>query len=193
MPNALDSEKFPPAEDNVIRGNEIFWNNFNFHEGVPSKPKSSGVVPLVPIGTGLLLLGGRRNLVEDNRVYGNYAMGVAAVEAILLEENPQARALIGNVVRDNAFGLEGTDLNGRDLAYDGNGTANCFGPNSGVAVTIPASGSTLSPCPFDGANAFSAAAQAEMVSFTGKAAVAAWIKHPHAPKPGYTPLELYKP
>jgi len=62
-----------------------------------------------------------------------------------------------------------------------------------VAVTIPASGSTLSPCPFDGANAFSAAAQAEMVSFTGKAAVAAWIKHPHAPKPGYTPLELYKP
>ena len=139
MPNALDSEKFPPAEDNVIRGNEIFWNNFNFHEGVPSKPKSSGVVPLVPIGTGLLLLGGRRNLVEDNRVYDNYAMGVAAVEAILLEENPQARALIGNVVRDNAFGLEGTDLNGRDLAYDGNGTANCFGPNSGVAVTIPAS------------------------------------------------------
>ena len=120
MPNALNSEKFPPAEDNVIRGNEIFWNNFNFHEGVPSKPKSSGVVPLVPIGTGLLLLGGRRNLVEDNRGYGNYAMGVAAVEAILLEENPQARALIGNVVRDNAFGLEGTDLNGRDLAYDGN-------------------------------------------------------------------------
>jgi len=96
----------------------------------------------------------------------------------------------GNVVRDNAFGLEGTDLNGRDLAYDGNGTANCFGPNSGVAVTIPASGSTLSPCPFDGANAFSPAAQAEMVSFTGKAAVAAWIKHPHAPRPGYTPLEL---
>ncbi len=72
----------------MIRGNEIFWNNFNFHEGAPFKPKSSGVVPLVPIGTGLLLLGGRRNLVEDNRVYGNYAMGVAAVEAILLEENP---------------------------------------------------------------------------------------------------------
>ena len=62
-----------------------------------------------------------------------------------------------------------------------------------MAVTIPASGSTFSPCPFDGANGFSAAAQAEMVSFTGKAAVAAWIKHPHAPKPGYTPLELYKP
>ncbi len=79
VPNALDSEKFPPAEDNVIRGNEIFWNNFNFHKGAPFKPKTSGVVPLVPVGTGLLLLGGRRNLVEDNRVYDNYAMGVAAV------------------------------------------------------------------------------------------------------------------
>ena len=53
VPNALDSEKFPPAEDNVIRGNEIFWNNFNFHAGAPFKPKTSGVVPLVPVGTGI--------------------------------------------------------------------------------------------------------------------------------------------
>ena len=34
-PNALDSEKFPPAEDNVIIDNDIFWNNFNFHQGNP--------------------------------------------------------------------------------------------------------------------------------------------------------------
>ena len=75
VPNALDSEKFPPAEDNIIRENEIFWNNFNFHAGAPFKPKNSGVVPLVPVGTGLLLLGGRRNTVEDNKVFGNYAVG----------------------------------------------------------------------------------------------------------------------
>ena len=37
VPNALDSEKFPPAEDNIIRGNEIFWNNFDFHKGAPFK------------------------------------------------------------------------------------------------------------------------------------------------------------
>ena len=34
-PNALDSEKYPPAEDNVIIDNDIFWNNFNFHQGNP--------------------------------------------------------------------------------------------------------------------------------------------------------------
>ena len=33
VPNALDSEKYPPAEDNVIIDNDIFWNNFNFHTG----------------------------------------------------------------------------------------------------------------------------------------------------------------
>ena len=35
VPNALDSEKYPPAEDNVIIDNDIFWNNFNFHQGKP--------------------------------------------------------------------------------------------------------------------------------------------------------------
>src|SRR5215216_940416 len=55
VPNSLDSEKFPPAEDNIITDNDIFWNNFNFHAGAPFKLKTTGVVPLVPIGTGVLL------------------------------------------------------------------------------------------------------------------------------------------
>jgi len=121
----------------VIRGNEIFWNNFNFHRGAPFKLRTTGVVPLVPVGTGLLLLGGRRNLVEGNRVFGNYTVG--------------------------------------------------------VAVTLPADGSTLATCPFAGADVFDPAAQAQLTALAGEAAVAAWIKHPHAPKPGYTRLELYKP
>ena len=29
VPNALDSEKFPPPEENVITDNDIFWNNFD--------------------------------------------------------------------------------------------------------------------------------------------------------------------
>jgi hypothetical protein len=193
VPNALDSEKFPPAEDNVIRGNEIFWNNFDFHKGAPFKIPTEGAAVLAPVGTGVLLLGGRRNLVQDNRIYGNYAIGVAAIEGILLEQNPQARALEGNQVTGNAFGLDGTDLNGRELAYDGNGSGNCFAGNSGVSVTIPADGATLASCPFSGANAFSESTQREMLGLAGEASVAAWIKHPHAPKPGFEPLELYKP
>jgi len=190
-PNALDSEKFPPAEDNIIRDNEIFWNNFNFHEGAPFKIPTEGTATLAPVGTGVLLLGGRRNVVEDNEIFGNYAVGVAAIEGILLQDNPQARALEGNIVRDNRFGLNGTDLNGRELGYDGNGAGNCFAGNTGVSVTIPADGSTLVPCPFTGANTFSAEAQGQMLLLAGKASVPAWIKHPHAPKAGYEPLELY--
>ena len=193
IPNALDSEKFPPAEDNIIRGNEIFWNNYNFHKGAPFKIPTEGTATLVPVGTGVLLLAGRRNIVEDNEIYGNWGIGVALVQGILLQKNPQAVDLVGNEVRDNRFGLGGTDLNGRELAYNGNGSGNCFGWNTGVSVTIPADGSTLSPCPFAGANAFNQAAQDEMLSLAGEASVAAWKRHPHAPKQGIEPLELYTP
>ena len=48
IPNALDSEKFPPAEDNIIRDNEIFWNNFNFHKGAPFKIATEGTSALAP-------------------------------------------------------------------------------------------------------------------------------------------------
>src|SRR5436190_5174878 len=33
VPNALDSEKFPPPEDNVITDNDVFWNNFDYYKG----------------------------------------------------------------------------------------------------------------------------------------------------------------
>jgi Pectinesterase len=192
VPNALESEKFPPAEANVITDNDVFWNNFNIHAGAPFKPKKSGVVPLVPVGTGILLLGGRTNRVEGNRVYGNYLIGVAAVEGILLDKTLEARALIGNQISGNAFGLGGADRNGRDLAYDGNGTGNCWGPNAGVQTTLPADASKFPACPFAGPNAFSQDAQNEMVGFTGAAALKGWIKYPHKAKAGYTPLEVYK-
>ena len=61
-PNALDSEKYPPAEDNVIIDNDIFWNNFNFHQGNPPfTVRKEGTAALAPVGTGILLLGGRGN------------------------------------------------------------------------------------------------------------------------------------
>jgi hypothetical protein len=112
---------------------------------------------------------------------------------VLINKTPAARPLAGNTVRDNAFGLGGTDLNGRELAYDGNGSGNCFAGNTGVSITIPADRSTMPSCPFSAANAFSTDAQNQMLSMIGEQAVPLWIKHPHAPKPGFTPLEIYKP
>ena len=193
VPNALESEKFPPAEDNVITGNDVFWNNFNFHRGAPFKPKKTGVVPLVPIGTGILLLGGRTNRIEDNRVFGHYLAGVAAVEGILLDKTTEARALIGNRVTGNAFGEGGADRNGRDLAYDGNGTGNCWGPNAGVQATLPADPAAFPACPFGGANRFDSAVQGELLGYAGANAVNGWIRHPHKARKGVAPLEVYEP
>lgn len=194
VPNALDSEKFAPPEDNVITDNDVFWNNFNYYAGAPFPLQREAAGTPYPIGTGILLFGGRRHVITNNRVYGNYLVGVGAVEQLLLKQ-ADAQDLVGNRVRDNSFGAGGADLNGRDLFYDGNGTDNCWGPNDGVAVTVPASGSTMSPCPFEGANAFDAAAQGEALNWAvgDPTHEAFWIKHPHAAKAGITPLERFTP
>jgi hypothetical protein len=191
VPNALDSEKFPPPESNVITDNDIFWNNFNFHKGHPPfKVRTDGTAVLAPVGTGILLLGGRGNLIEKNRIYGNWLTGVAAIDGILLQENPAAISLDRNTVRDNQFGLGGTDLNGRDYVYDGSGSDNCFSL-TGVGVTEPADKSTFANC--TGANGLNMTVRNTMLSWIGEAALNAWNRHPHATKPGYTPLEVFNP
>ena len=192
VPNALDSEKFAPPEDNVISDNDIFWNNFNYFKGAPFvlRKGATGDVPY-PIGTGILVFGGRRTEITGNRISGNYLIGVGAIQQILLKQK-DAQDLVGNQVSGNTFGVGG-DFNGRDLFYDGNGTGNCFGPNTGVRVTTPADASTMAPCPFTGANAFSPAAQGEAIGWTAGDPTheAFWVRTPHPSRPGIVPLELY--
>jgi hypothetical protein len=191
VPNVLDSEKYPPAEENVITDNDVFWNNLNFHEGnAPYKVRESGVPFLAPIGTGILLLGGRGHTITNNRIYGNYLGGVAAIDGILVVKNPQAKSLDRNKVHDNQFGRGGTDLNGRDLVYDGSGSDNCFSL-VGVGVTLPTDKSTFAKCA--GVNGLNMSVRNLMLSWIGEGALNGWIKHPHAAKPGYTPMEDFKP
>ncbi|WP_028059969.1 hypothetical protein [Candidatus Solirubrobacter pratensis] len=93
------------------------------------------------------------------------------------------------MVQNNQFGLGGTDVNGVDISYDGNGSGNCF-PLAGVTSTFPADQSTFAGgC--GGANAFSKPVQDTMVSWIGENALKAWHKHPHPAKPGFTPLEVF--
>lgn len=192
VPNALDSEKFAPPEDNVITDNDIFWNNFNYFKGAPFPLRESAVgeVPY-PVGAGVLLFGSRRTQVVGNRIYGNYLVGVGALQQLLLKQK-DAQDLVGNEVSGNTFGAGG-DFNGRDLFYDGNGSGNCVGQNTGVRVTVPADASTMAPCPFSGANAFSAAAQGEALNWTvgDPTHEANWVRAPHVARAGLVPLERY--
>src|SRR3954451_22617645 len=191
VPNALDTEKFAPPEENVITDNDIFWNNFNYYAGAPFKLRASATSVPYPVGVGVLLFGGRRNKVEHNRVYGNYLVGIGALQQFLLKQK-DAQDLVGNSVRFNEMGLGGTDPNGRDLFYDGNGTGNCFSENVGVKNTLPADGSTFAACPFGGANTFSADAQAKAVDWAINADHEAdWIRGPHVAKARVKPLEHY--
>jgi hypothetical protein len=105
---------------------------------------------------------------------------------------PEVSNLVGNQITNNQFGLNGTDLNGRDITYDGNGSDNCISGNTGVAVTVPANASTFQPCPFTGANTFDGTAQGELINWAIDGTHEAFlVKHDHVAQAGITPLERY--
>jgi hypothetical protein len=193
VPNALDSEKFPPPEFNVIKNNEVFWNNFNYYLGAPFKQAPTAVGDLAyPVGVGILLFGSRDTVVEGNKIYGNYLTGFGMIDQIALEQ-ADAQTVDRNTIRGNAFGLGGTDLNGRDISYDGSGSDNCFADNGDTQNNVPADNSELVACPFSGSNGVNDEARQAMIAFaTDSDHEKYWVKHPHAEKEGYTPLEHYE-
>jgi hypothetical protein len=205
VPNALDSEKFPPPERNVISGNRVFWNNFNYYAGAPFTIPASGPggLPGYPIGVGILLFGSQSTVVENNQIFGNWLAGFGAIQQILLflEDDPklkEASVLRANTIRNNQFGLGGGDLNGRDMFYEGSGTTNCFAGNVTRSPNVPADNSTFAPCPGPANNTPNSAALQEGLSWiTGvnKADPATfekfWLRHPHSAQKGITPLERY--
>ena len=145
-PNALDGEKYPPAEDNVIIDNDIFWNNLNFHRATrrsrSARPASRRWRRSAPASScSAAAATGSRTTASSATTWPAWS----AIEDILVEKTPAARALANNVVQDNQFGLNGTDVNGYDIAYDGNGTNNCFSM-AGVTSMFPADGSTFAGC-----------------------------------------------
>ena len=188
VPNALDSEKYPPNEHNVIVDNDIFWNNLNFHEGTPpfTPPPASATGNLVPVGTGILLLGGRDHRIENNRIFGNFLAGIAAIDSILLND-PETNTLDRNVVRNNEFGRGGTDINGYDVVYDGSGSDNCFTLGA-TDTTYPADRSTVGFCA-TGKNLFSDVARTQLGNWAGTGALTGWKKHDHPAYKAYKPVE----
>ena len=189
-PNALDSEKYPPAEGNVIIDNDIFWNNFNFHRATrrsrcarPARPRWRPSAPGSCCSAAAAT--GSRTTASTATTWPASPRSRAS-----WSRRPRRRAsLENNVIQNNQFGLNGTDINGFDIGYDGNGTNNCFAL-AGVTSTFPADGSTFAGC--GGANAFSKPVQDAMLGWIGENALKAWKKHAHPAKPGYTPLEVFQ-
>jgi hypothetical protein len=190
VPNALDSEKFPPAEDNVIADNDVFWNNFDYTKNAPFAQRNAATPFLYPPGTGIVLFGGRRNLVQNNRVYGNWLVGISTIKQFVLQQTDAADT-IDNKIEGNQLGLGGTDLNGYDLFYDGSGSGNCFTDNQLASSNIPADNSTFAACPHTGANAFDQNLDSMAIQWVGDPVGSHWVRHDHAAKPGYNPLETW--
>jgi hypothetical protein len=92
----------------------------------------------VPVGTGLVISGGNRDLVRDNFVYDNWKWGMLlhwVPAAIRGDDDPahQADTSNGNQVISNKFGVrpDGTrDPNGLDVLWDGQGEHNCWEGNA---------------------------------------------------------------
>lgn len=68
VPNTLDTELYPPQRSTVIRGNLIHGNNSRSAPG-------RGLSPLA-WGNGVVLGGGRENVVEDNIIVDHVGHGV---------------------------------------------------------------------------------------------------------------------
>lgn len=190
VPNALDSEKYAPPEDNVISDNDVFWNNFNYSAGAPFTVRASATSFPYPPGVGIVLFGGRRNIVQNNRVWGNWLVGISTIKQFVLQQ-ADAQDPVGNVVKGNTLGLGGSDLNGYDMFYDGAGSGNCFEGNATTTTNIPADNSTFAACPGPNPNAYNQDLDKQTAQWVTDPVGSHWVRHGHAAKPGYNPLELW--
>jgi len=201
VPNTLASEKFPPPEGNVISGNKVYWNNFNYFVGAPFKLRpGSSETPPYPVGTGILLYGSRSTTVEDNEIFGNYLVGFGEVPAVLFDQSKcdakvqcqgDPTVLVDNKVKNNRFGSAGADLNGRDLLYDGSGSGNCFEGNTTLSPTVPADGHTFVACGQPNVQDLNALNEGLTWALDSSDHEKYWIRHPHKTIKGRTPLEHY--
>ncbi|GAC1321408.1 MAG: hypothetical protein NVSMB25_15060 [Thermoleophilaceae bacterium] len=93
------------------------------------------------VGTGVLIAGGNRNLIRNNRFYDNWRWGVLlfGVPATLRNDNDPAHqqdTSNGNQFLNNVMGQapDGSrSANGEDFRWDSQGAGNCFEGNSSMS------------------------------------------------------------
>ena len=206
VPNALDSEKYWPPQENVIADNDIFWNNFNFYYGAPFKiPETSAADLTYPIGVGVLLLGSQDTVIERNRFAGNWLAAFSEIPAInLIADHPgdaafqEAATLKDNVVRGNDFGGGGTTSTAATWSTTAAAAATASRATPCAARTCRPRTARSRRARARRQNSSDPSALAEALGFalsTNKADPASfekyWLQHDHAPRKGFTPLERY--
>ncbi len=122
VPNSLDTELYPPQHHTTIRGNLIYANNSRTAPG-------TGLSPLA-WGNGVVIGGGRENVVEGNVILDHAGHGVMIAPLIDAHWWPA----IGNRVLDNRFlasGRADVSVGGPTRAED------CIGAQQGPVTTAP--------------------------------------------------------
>jgi hypothetical protein len=143
--------------------NRIHSNNNNYFSAerqqyckdtpFPARPREFTCPEFqVPVGTGLLIAGGNRNLLANNFIYDNWKWGAAVIwiAAAIRDDNDPSRQFDtsnGNQFLNNLMGISphGTRArNGTDFFWDEEGVRNCWQGNEIRSPTVP---SSLPGCP----------------------------------------------
>jgi hypothetical protein len=149
-----------PQNHALFERNLIHSNNSNYYgnvtDGTCARPFAlqgveKGVVcpaVQVPVGTGVLVIGGNYNVFRDNWVYDNWKIGIVQtwVPGVARNDNrwsAQGETSHNNRYLGNHMGTSATGQrlpNGLDYFWDGEGTGNCWDTASADVVqpvTIP--------------------------------------------------------
>jgi hypothetical protein len=165
-----------PQDCSKFERNRIYSNNANFFTEERDRYCSTKNRPIarrdpkvvcpayqVPVGTGMLIAGGNRNIVRNNRIYDNWRWGVALhwVPASLRGDDPSGQSQNdpanqydtsnGNRFEGNRVGVRpngARDPNGVDFWWDEEGARNCWSGNRGPRGASPTSDPRRLPaCP----------------------------------------------
>ena len=145
VPNTLPTEEFAPNRGTTIVNNKVFNNNY---KTIPNAGFSETVS--IPFGTGIWLAGTHNNEVKDNEIWNHETAGVLITPSVHPDSVPMNNMVVNNVIRDS--NIDGDEF-GWDLAWDGNGSDNCFSNNDFTGETGPPDIETLYACanrPFAG-------------------------------------------
>ena len=179
-------------------GNQIYSNNEDYfnaerdaycRDTPPAERDPTVVCPTfqVPVGTGIGIFGGNRDIVRDNLIYDNWRDGVKLLfvpAAFRGEPDKGIDTSFDNQFTGNRMGVrpDGTrDPNGNDFWWDEEGRGNCWSGNVGAAGGQPTSNVILGLPACPGSNVFSSGVPTKTAS---QATCATWDPYENPDPPG---------